>query len=247
MATQNQSATGADGPIAPASIASTLIKSWSGVTWAGLVIIYVSVAAFLFVGYLLYKGEARTDLSAYTPELIVCAVGVFTALLGVKLVRAGGVTPSDPLPVVNATEWGILSRAISLHPDDPIGQYIRLSSLTGVTGLFTKLGLSGLPLATIGLTILFAIMSVAVPTENAQDRFYELTQLTLGAFIGSFVQRQVAALRDAAALKPEPNPNPNVDKTVQQPNAGNPAEPTENVDAKADAAAPGAQAPVTKT
>lgn len=218
MATQNQAAPGAGQSNTPASIASTLVKSWSGVTWAGLVIIYVSVAAFVFGGYLLYNGEPRTQLSQYTPELIVCAVGFFTALLGVKLVRAGGVTPSDPLPVVNATEWNILARAISSHPDDPIGQYIRLSSLTGVTGLFTKLGLSGLPLATIGLTILFAIMSVAVQTEDAQSRFYELTQLTLGAFIGSFVQRQVAALRDAAAQQLTPNPNSGPDKTVQQPN-----------------------------
>jgi hypothetical protein len=42
--------------------------------------------------------------------------------------------------------------------EEPVTQYIRLRSLTGFTGTFTMLGLTGLPLATIGLTILFSLM-----------------------------------------------------------------------------------------
>lgn len=169
------------------------------ITWAGLIIIYLAVAAFGLVGFLLYdtKGIDRVTIYKYTPEFIICAVGVFAALLGVKLVRAGGLSPSDPLPVVNPHEWRILSAALTKCEDDPIGQYIRLSSLTGATGFFTKLGLSGLPLATIALTLFFAIGSLVAPDEA---RFYDLTQLTLGAFIGSFVQKQVGALQ-----KPSPS------------------------------------------
>jgi len=167
------------------------------ITWAGLIIIYLAVAAFGLVGFLLYdtKGIDRVTIYKYTPEFIICAVGVFAALLGVKLVRAGGLSPSDPLPVVNPVEWRILATAIVKNDDDPIGQYIRLSSLTGATGFFTKLGLSGLPLATIGLTLFFAIGSLFAP---AAAQFYDLTQLTLGAFIGSFVQKQVGALQKPA-------------------------------------------------
>jgi hypothetical protein len=179
------------------------------ITWAGLMIIYVSVAAFFATGYLLYvsknylafsavaggRAHAGDILSLYAPEFILSGIGIFAALLGVKLVRAGGLSPSDPLPVVNPTEWRILAAAIMDNKEDPIGQYIRLSSLTGATGLFTKLGLSGLPLATIGLTIFFAVISMIAPRDL---HFYELTQLTLGAFIGSFVQKQVGALRESA-------------------------------------------------
>jgi hypothetical protein len=185
-------------------------RGTASITWAGLIIMYVSVASFFATGYLLYDatrqvaGKSRLApaglhaadiLSIYAPEFILSGIGVFTALLGVKLVRAGGLSPSDPLPVVNPIEWKILAAAITDNKDDPIGQYIRLSSLTGATGLFTKLGLSGLPLATIGLTIFFALISMVAPRDL---HFYELTQLTLGAFIGSFVQKQVGALRDTA-------------------------------------------------
>ena len=63
-----------------------------------------------------------------------------------------------------------------------IDQYVRLSSLAKFTGTFTQLGLTGLPLATIALTLFFALLSIFKPD------FLDLTKLTLGAFIGSFVQ-----------------------------------------------------------
>ena len=49
------------------------------------------------------------------------------------------------------------------------------------------LGLTGLPLATIGLTIFFALMYA----YGGLEPFMDLAKLTLGAFIGSFVQKQV--------------------------------------------------------
>lgn len=200
---------------APAEVLGAAVapRGAGSITVAGLIVMYASVASFGGVGFLLYRAREHppvpasasaplqapvSALSQYGPELLLCAIGVFTGLLSVKLLRAGGLSPSDPLPVVNPVEWKILSNAITTNQDDPVGQYIRLSSLTGATGLFTKLGLSGLPLATIGLTLFFAVASIFVPG----GKFYELTQLTLGAFVGSFVQKQVGALRDAAANSP---------------------------------------------
>jgi hypothetical protein len=163
-------------------------------TWSGLVLIYAAVGAFAAVAYYSWtlRTFARPHFYQYTPELLGCGVGIFAALLGVKLIRAGGTSPSDPLPVVNPKEWQILAGAMN-NREDPIGEYIRLSSLTGATGFFRKLDLAGLPLATIALTIFFAVGSLMFPDR----KFYELTQLTLGAFIGSFVQKQVGALREA--------------------------------------------------
>ena len=53
-----------------------------------------------------------------------------------------------------------------------------------MTGTFTKVGLTGLPLATIILTIMLAILGIFNP------QFFDLAQLTLGAFLGSYVQKR---------------------------------------------------------
>jgi hypothetical protein len=66
--------------------------------------------------------------------------------------------------------------------------------LATFTGSFTQLGLTGLPLATIGLTLFFSFLALVHP-----DGFLDLTKLTLGAFIGSFVQRQVERRSDAVS------------------------------------------------
>jgi hypothetical protein len=67
-----------------------------------------------------------------------------------------------------------------------------LSSLSGTTGTATKLGLTGLPLATVGLTIFFSVIAIF-----GVDGFLDLAKLTLGAFIGSFVQRNISGDRAA--------------------------------------------------
>lgn len=82
----------------------------------------------------------------------------------------------------------------------------RLSSLGGATGTATKLGLTGLPLATVGLTIFFSV--VALFDSRADGGFMDLAKLTLGAFIGSFVQRAVST--QAAGASSE-----KVDKGIQ--------------------------------
>lgn len=170
---------------------------------AGLFLLYTGVAA-LAAGALYtwsLRGIYRAQLYQYLPELLAYSVGIFSAAVGVRLVRAAGVSPSDPLPVVNPKEWMVLATAIVNGKQDPITQYIRLSSLTGSTGWFTKLGLSGLPLATIGLTLFFASCTLF---STKPDTFHDLTQLTLGAFIGSFVQKQAEVAQEREALKRNP-------------------------------------------
>jgi hypothetical protein len=72
---------------------------------------------------------------------------------------------------------------------EAIDQYVRLRSLAGWAGTFTKLGITGLPLVTVVLTLIFSLIAL-LPLSHA-DAFLDLAKLTLGAFIGSFVQRNV--------------------------------------------------------
>ena len=71
---------------------------------------------------------------------------------------------------------------------EPINQYIRVRSLSGFTGGFTKVGLTGLPLTTVGLTVLFTILALAFYSEDKIfSSVFDLAKLTLGAFIGSYI------------------------------------------------------------
>jgi len=165
-------------------------KTFNPITMAGVGFVYISAIIFFLVAqkitrFDLFDQKPSTDIKTYYPELILCAIAVFTALLGVNLLRAAGVTSSVPGPVINPNEWSTLSDEIKEGREESITQYVRLRSLSGFTGVFTKLGLQGLPLATIGLTLFFSLLYL-------QDKEYlELAKLTLGAFIGSFVQKQV--------------------------------------------------------
>lgn len=155
-------------------------------SWGGLSFVYISALAFLAIGVLLWKNPYRDPLLIhYLPEFIVFLVAVFTALLGVSLLRAAGIASIAPAPVIDAGEWADIKDKVVEGSEETVNQYVRLSALTGFTGVFTKLGLQGLPLATIGLTLFFSLMYLYDPV------FLDLAKLTLGAFIGSFVQKQV--------------------------------------------------------
>ena len=99
------------------------------------------------------------------------------------MVVAAGATSTVVIP---PQDYELLAPLISDGKAESIDQYVRLSSLAKFTGTFTQLGLTGLPLATIALTLFFSAMALVRP-----DDFLDLAKLTLGAFIGSFVQRQV--------------------------------------------------------
>jgi hypothetical protein len=115
--------------------------------------------------------------------LALALIAVLSAYIGYRLIVAAGATSA---PVIPAPDYELLAPLVADGKADSIDQYVRLSSLARFTGTFTQLGLTGLPLATIFLTLFFSVLTLFESTS-----FLDLTKLTLGAFIGSFVQRQV--------------------------------------------------------
>jgi hypothetical protein len=131
---------------------------------------------------------AIVQAEASTITLIL--IGALAATLGRRLlvhVRLADTRtiPYDDLPLVR--------QAVIDGKPEPIDQYVRLRSLSGMSGNFTKLGITGLPLTTVLLTLIFSFIAL-MPVPQGKD-FLDLAKLTLGAFIGSFVQRQVEQRR----------------------------------------------------
>jgi hypothetical protein len=135
-------------------------------------------------------------LALYLPHGLLFITTIVSGFIGYKLVVAAGASPENPIPPSN---YALLAPLIQDGKAESIDQYVRLSSLSGFTGTFTKLGLTGLPLTTVALTLLFALFALLPLDAESQKSFFDLTKLTLGAFIGSFVQRQVEQRRTAEA------------------------------------------------
>lgn len=119
-----------------------------------------------------------------TPAFLLLA-SIFSLLAGYVLMKF---VVSSSKKVIPDEDRGLLEEIIKIDEDEPIKRYIKLSSLTGWVGLFTKIGLNGLPLATIALTLIFATLSFF---EFESANFIDFTKLTLGAFLGSYVQRNL--------------------------------------------------------
>lgn len=178
--------------------------------WSGLLLIGIAAAglvSLLVVFLRLYdkpvemvRGGSILEVllsiaQQYSDSIIIFVASAFFAMTGMKLLGVAGASTRSVIP---RRDYDVLADAIRAPNQDAITQYIRLSALTGVTGFFTKLGLSGLPFATIGLTLVFSAISMARP------EFLDLAKLTLGAFIGSFVQRGIAGKPDEPAAPPKP-------------------------------------------
>jgi len=121
-------------------------------------------------------------------------IGVVTATLGKRLLTSVRLADARTIPY---EDLPLVRQAVIDGKPEPIDQYVRLRSLSGMSGNFTKLGITGLPLTTVLLTLIFSFVSL-MPTPRA-DSFLDLAKLTLGAFIGSFVQRQVEQRRQEGA------------------------------------------------
>ena len=120
----------------------------------------------------------------YGRYIFLLFIGLLCVLAGMKLLlRAGRLSNFVIRPEDKDHIWPLIED----EKVNSIDQYIRLASLSSISGTFTKIGFTGLPLATVGLTLIFVVLSL---TTGNQD-LMELAKLTLGAFIGSFVQRQV--------------------------------------------------------
>jgi len=138
-------------------------------------------------------------IAIYTAPLILFAAACFAAIVGYILLRTAGTATRDTIP---RQDYPLLSRLVLENNIVGINQYIRLSSLSGFAGIFAKIGLSGLPLATIGLTVIFTILSFW-----GGDKIFDLAKLTLGAFIGSYVQQSVTERIASGEARP-PSPRP---------------------------------------
>jgi len=172
--------------------------------YSGLFFLFGALALFLLLGWSLYYISARGPaievttegsealtakdiynfygriLSFFMAPLFIAVSAVVCTIIGTRLLRVVGAVSQQVIP---PQDFALLAPAVRDGNEKAISEYIRLSSLSGITGTFTKVGLTGLPLATIILTITLSILGVF----NA--KFFDLAQLTLGAFIGSYVQK----------------------------------------------------------
>ena len=132
-------------------------------------------------------------LMRYSDVLLVGLLGVICAYISFSL---SSQRINADRPVIRREDRELIGPLISEPKPEAIDQYIRLAALSGVSGIFTRLGFTGLPLATVVLTLFFYICALVMPADSEIGKgAYELTQLTLGAFIGSFVQRNVDTQR----------------------------------------------------
>jgi len=180
---------------------------------SGYILIGASASSFILAAYLTYVSRDRVTATPYTswlhfvssqvPLLSLLLIGIITALLGHRLLTSAQTAytrtiPKDDLPLVED--------AVKDGKPEPIDQYVRLRSLSGWAGNFTKLGITGLPLTTVFLTLVFSAVSL-LPISTASN-FLDLAKLTLGAFIGSFVQRQVEQRQQQLQQEKEGRPAP---------------------------------------
>lgn len=128
-------------------------------------------------------------LRFYGDDILIFLAAIFLGLVALRLLFGAGRGVPRVIPLEDRP---LLEPLIAAANKDAIAQYVILSSLSGFTGTFQKIGFSGLPLATSALTLIFSALSFL------DAEFLELAKLTLGAFIGSFVQKGV----DAPKLPP---------------------------------------------
>lgn len=128
-------------------------------------------------------------------SLSLLAVGVISAMIGKGLLTNARTADARAIP---ETDLPLIRTAVMAGTPEPIDQYVRLRSLSGMSGTFTKVGITGLPLTTVFLTLVFSAISLMAKSPQSES-FLDLAKLTLGAFIGSFVQRQVEQRRQESA------------------------------------------------
>jgi hypothetical protein len=193
MADPNDSPSGVNtsGPSSPRTI-SLSIASERFLAASGVCLVMVSVFSFGAIVFKEIHGGLKDEfywremLAREAPNLVLLIIGIVCALLGLRLLTTtqtalARTIPKDDLPMVQD--------AVINGKSEPIDQYVRLRSLAGWAGTFTKLGITGLPLVTVVLTLIFSFIAL-LPLSQA-NAFLDLAKLTLGAFIGSFVQRNV--------------------------------------------------------
>jgi hypothetical protein len=159
---------------------------------SGVCLVMVAVGSFVAVIFREFRLGVPFEvhwielLAREASTLVLLLVGVVCALLGLRLLTT---TQNALARTIPKEDLSMIEDAVINGKADPIDQYVRLRSLAGWAGTFTKLGITGLPLVTVVLTLIFSFIAL-LPLKQA-DSFLDLAKLTLGAFIGSFVQRNV--------------------------------------------------------
>lgn len=133
------------------------------------------------------SSELMWYVGGYLPALIMFSSALVCAVVGYGLLNAAGAAGKEVIP---KSDYELLSALVSEEKEKAIDLYVRLNSLSGPTGFFTKIGITGLPLATIALSIVFTLLGL---TQETGTKLFDLANLTLGAFLGSYVQRQVSS------------------------------------------------------
>jgi hypothetical protein len=163
---------------------------------AGYALLAGTVAIFAFIAYRSFVGgvklSARSDstslidwvMTNYFSDILMAFIGVYLSYVGVKLLGKSGTSIRKVIP---DEDRDLLAPLIAGKNEEGIQLYVLLSSLSGPSGFFQQIGFVGLPLVTATLTLVFAALSFL------DTQFFDLTKLTLGAFIGSFVQKGVDA------------------------------------------------------
>lgn len=172
--------------------------------FSGYALIMASVASFATIIFLQSLPSSRYTalqaqswlqlVSSEVTTIVLLLIGVVTALLGLRLLTTTQASIARTIP---QDDYPLISQAVIDGKSDAIDQYVRLRSLGGWAGTFTKLGITVLPLVTVFLTMVFSFISL-LPLNNSTN-FLDLAKLTLGAFIGSFVQRSVEQRKQEAS------------------------------------------------
>lgn len=158
--------------------------------------------SFIAFGTLLIVAAYKSDLNTphltnkvpnvyelalqFSSHLFLLAAAILSSTAGYSLLRSAGAAFKEIIPEKDAD---LIYELLRKNKTDALDNYIKLASLSGLVGACTKLGITGLPLATISLTVFFAILGLFPDNEAAKSGFFDLSKLTLGAFIGSFVQQ----------------------------------------------------------
>ncbi|MEL7093321.1 MAG: hypothetical protein AAFN94_16455, partial [Pseudomonadota bacterium] len=127
----------------------------------------------------------------YSQAVILLVTSLVAILMGIWVVSRAVSVGAEVIPTKDRK---LLTELIKKPNEGGVNQYIRIASLSGRSGLFTKLGFTGLPLATAGLGVLLVFLSLGMELTGADEspaQLMDLAKLVLGAFIGSFVQRKV--------------------------------------------------------
>jgi hypothetical protein len=134
-------------------------------------------------------GTFSSFLQSESPTLFLLLIGYIAVSKGRSLITT--VRQKD-VRAVPADDYALVRDAVIKGQAEPIDQYLRLRSLSGLAGNFTKLQITGLPLTTVFLTLVFAAVAlIPLADTTLPGQFLDLAKLTLGAFIGSFVQGRV--------------------------------------------------------